>query len=272
MNYKHVFVYAWLALSFTDCGGDSNVADCEKGKKQVPCSARTADENARLALDQRDYATAIELLQQLVDDDPETYSRYPLLSAAYAGSVGISILDLASAQFSGGGTLIDQIASFLPDPADFGDDALYKAALVTLNHAVTTLKAIPADKVGLTSEEKYAASATLQLTLYQSAYSVMYLNQFTISATTGQVDLDKLANMTEDDAVVIIQSLAAAGALTQGVEGEALQAKVNEALAAIQGEDGASNLAKLQGFIRAEQAGAAGATGATGTTGTAIPQ
>lgn len=238
------------------CSGQSNMADCETGNKKVPCSARTADEEARLALDDKDYDTAIEILTTLVADDPESYARYPLLAAAHAARSGFDLLAVARTQFTSGGTLFDQLAQFVPDPAETGVDA-FGAHLADMDAAVRWLRRIPGDKLLATSGEAYASSAALQLTLYAAAYSVMYLNQFTISATTGTFDPALLATMTEEDALVIINSLASAGTMQNGDDDAALSAKINEALASIDAQPGATNRDRLSAFIDQEQNGEA---------------
>ena len=198
MRSKLIFhaLLAALLAGCLSCGGTSNVADCEEGKKQVPCSARTKEEDARRALDDKEYDTAITLLTELISDEPDNYTRHTLLAAAYAARAGFDILNVAKAQFSGGGTLFDKLASFLPSPKDLGV-AGYKLSLGDMKSGVDVLNLIPAATMQATDSDKYAASAALQLTLYQSAYSIMYLNQFTISADTGQVDLNQLQNMSE---------------------------------------------------------------------------
>jgi hypothetical protein len=250
-RYWIILGTAWLAAA---CGGESNVADCEQGKKQVPCSERTPDEEARLALDEKDYTKAIELLTALVTEYPEEYQRYPLLASAHAARSGFDLLAVARNQFTSGGTLFDQLAQFVPDPAETGEEA-YDASLADMDAAVAWLRRIPADRISATSAESYAGSASLQLTLYGAAYSVMYLNQFTISADTGQFDPALLENMTEEDALVVISSLAAAGAQQTGEDGEALNQRINEAVANIDSQPGATNADRLRAFIDQEQSG-----------------
>ena len=122
-----------------------------------------------------------------------------------------------------------------------------------MDTAVGWLRRVPADKLAPTSTESYAGSGALQLTLYSAAYSVMYLNQFTISADTGTFDPALLETMTEEDALIVLNSLAAAGG--QGGD-EALNTKITEALASIDGQPGASNKDRLAAFIDQEQNGA----------------
>lgn len=243
--YKLIFIYLGLALAAC---GTSNIADCDKGNKSVPCSARTDDENAHLALDNGDFTTAITLLDGLIAQEPQNYERYPLSAAAHAGRAGISILTLAQSELaSGGGGLVDAVGAFLPDIKTVGETA-YNAAVSDMNVAVERLTAIPADKRTTTSPEKYAASALLQLGLYQTVFSLMYLNKFTVSATSGQFDPNQLATMTDADAAIVLDNLAAV-AQTQAEGNPALQAKVADTLAQIDAQDAGSQREKLQAYI-----------------------
>lgn len=242
------------------CGPvDDNAADCDKGAAGIPCIKRTNDENARIALDDGDFATAITLLEEEVAADPENYQRFTLLAAAYAGRAGISILGIATSNFSsGGGSLIDSVSAFLPTPQDIGD-AAYAVAVTDVQSAVTRLSLIPAEFRTNTATEKYSSSAVLQLNLYQTVYSVMYLNKFAVSATTGQFDATKLATMTEADAEIVIANLAAV-ASAQAAGDPALQAKVSDALGKIQAAEGTSTKEKLAAYLATKNGAAAGAS------------
>src|SRR5690606_35794715 len=100
--------------------------------------------------------------------------------------------------------------------------------------AVNQLIAIPEDLRAPSSGEEWAASASLQLTLYQSGYSVMHLNKFAYSASSGGVvDLARLETMTDADAEAIIENLAAAAAVQQGGQGEQVAEAVARAQAQI---------------------------------------
>lgn len=244
---------AAAALTF-GCSGDDNIADCEKGKSQVPCSERTADEEARLALDAEDWDTAILLLEEARVEEPEVYGRFPLLAAAYAARAGFDIFAFAKAGGTGegSGSAVDVINAFLPDPATTPAD-VYEVYVGDMNSAVTVLKAIPEALLGETSAEKYGKSALLQLTLYQSSYAFMYLQKFTISAT-GDVSLENLDNMSEDEALAVLESLTDVTQLPQAEGNAEVQGKVAEALAAIEDEDGATKKEKLKAYMEANKA------------------
>lgn len=246
---KILLTLSCMILLTTACGKEGNLADCDEGQPSVPCSERTPEEDARLALDRGDFDTAISLLSQVIEEDSENYGCYSLLAAVYAAKAGVSLTQIASTQFAGGGNFIELMTATLPDPSDVGDDATYLTMVNTMNLAVTWLKAIPAALRAETSTEDYASSARFQLTLYQAAYSVMYLNQFTVSATTGQLDPSKLEAMTEAEAITFLQNLAEAGASQEGEGGGELAAKVNEAIAEIDAQEGSGNKEKLVEFL-----------------------
>jgi hypothetical protein len=240
-----------LELIIGACGGTANVADCESAKKIKPCSQRTKVEDAENDLNAGDYDDAITLLTESISDDPTDYTQYPLLSAAYAARAGLDILNIASANFSGSGGLVDALTSFIPGPAQTGA-AAYPTHVADMKSAVDVLHEIPAANLADTSGDKYAASAVLQLTLYQSAYAIMFLNQFAISATTGQIDLKQLSTMSESDAETVIENLAAAGQIPGVSNNAALQTQVQSALSQINSEPGTTQKDKLDAFIASQ--------------------
>ncbi len=238
MKYFVIF----LSLLFTSCG-QKNAFDCDGGIAKSKCSQRTKLEDARIALDAGDLDTAIRLLNELITDEPTAYEKYPLLAAAYAGRSGLEILDIVTANFGGNSSMLETMSSLIPTPTTLGD--AYPKSLDDMNAANQTLLAIPEALRSATSSDKYAASAILQITLYQSAYAVMYLNKFTYS--TSGYDPSLLSAMTADDAAAILSSLVAAGAASGGAAGSAAQA----AIAAIQGQPGATDAEKIAAWSQA---------------------
>lgn len=251
-----LMIVALFALSI-GCGED-NVADCETGRKGIPCTPRTAEEDARRALDESppNYGRAIELLEPLITAEPESYARHVLLGASYAGRGGISILQLVESQLddsgNASGSLIGSLSAILPDPLELQES--YDGAVADVGRAVSVLQLVPNDATD--ADARYAVSAGLQLTLYRSAYSVMYLNKFVISPSTGAFDPALLATMTEADALVVIQTLIAAGGAS-GIPGsEVIGTQASDTVAAIQAAGGATNVARLQSYVAASQGGA----------------
>ena len=238
-----------ILLCFVSCGKEGNVADCDAPAPGIPCSERTPDEEARLALDREDFETAVMILSELVEEEPENYQRYTVLSAAMAGQAGLDIFNLAKGQFAGDGGILSLVGSFLPDPTS----PTYSTSVTTMDDAVSLLESIPADKRSATSAEKYASSAAFQLTLYQTSYSIMYLNQFTQSVDPEEVDVTNLDTMTEDDAEIIVESLAQAAANGAAGGDPEVQAKIEEALAELGTDDGTSKKEKLIAYYRKEK-------------------
>ena len=238
--------YIICLLAFIACQKDINVYDCEDGNSNVKCVEQTPDDQARVALDNSDWDTAIKILKELTEEEPDVYGRFTLLSAAYAGKAGFRILDIASAQFSGGGSFVDQMGAFLPDKDLLGDVA-YTKSVSNMGLAVDALEDIPAAKLATTSAEEYASSGRFQLSLYQSAYSVMFLNQF--SGEGGDFSEESLQDMSEEDAILVIENLQAAAA--QDPDGP-MAAALEEALAGIESQDGATDKEKLADFLAAQ--------------------
>ena len=146
--------------------------------------------------------------------------------------------------------------NFLPDPVALTETE-YQESLNTMKKGVDILNVIPAEKRALTSGERYAASASLQLTLYQSAYSVMYINKFAYSAASGTtLDISKLESMTDADAEAILANLAAAGSVQQGENGQAVSTAVAGAQAAIDATEGATTKEKLVNYMKLKNGGA----------------
>jgi hypothetical protein len=223
--------------------GTKNLFECDGGYAKSKCSPRTKDEDARIALDREDYDTAITLLNELIAAEPETYQRYPLLSAAYAARSGFDIFNIVTANFGGNSSLLQTMSSFLPTPVTKG--SLYDASLSDMSSGVSTLLTIPPDQRLATSADKYATSAVLQLTLYQAAYGVMLLNKFTYSASGYDPSL--LANMTATDAANILAAIAGAASASGSGAGSAASA----AVAAIAAQPGATDQERLAAWSQA---------------------
>lgn len=248
-----------LLFAVAGCGGDDNVADCEKGRSQVPCSERTTEEDARLALDAGDAENAVLLYEELVTDDEaeltaddaERYRHRPLLAAAYAMRAGFNVREGIKAQFGGSKTLLEAVTGFLPSPADPPPQG-YDAALDDMERSTTALKDIPVGFRDETSDTEYAPSVAIQLTLYQACFAFMLVNKFAISATSGTYDPAQLQSMSEEDADRILATLTDASQIP-GVTDPKLQEKINNALADIDGQDGASRSEKLKAFLEKEQ-------------------
>jgi hypothetical protein len=254
-----------FGLVLAACGKD-NLADCEKGKRPMPCSERTADEEARLALDDQDWDRAIEILSELVADDPETYARYPLLAAAYAARAGFDLFKFAKSGSQSGGdgeggdSPLTAVNAFLPSPQEVGEEA-YAAGVVDMGRAVETLNGIPVALLEETSGEDYASSALLLLTIYQTSYAFMYIQMVTVSATTGELDPARIETMTEDEAIAILDNLEDVASLPEVSGNAQVQAQVAAAVAEINAQDGATTRERLRAYMEAQEAAKAEGAG-----------
>ena len=236
-----------LFMALLGACGSKNVADCDKPTPGVPCQAQTDDEKARVALNNDDMETAVTILKELVAKEPEKYDRYPLLAAALAGLAGFDVFGIVKGKSGSSSSLLETMGSFIPTPASKGD--AYDTSLANMKLSVDTLNTVPVDLRKDISASSFAASCSLQLILYQSAYSVMLINKFAFSASG--YDPSKLANMTAADAAAILSNLAAAGSVAAGATGTASSAAVTAAIAAIQAEPGATDQEKIAAYVQA---------------------
>jgi hypothetical protein len=253
-----MYLFLLLTLSLSGCADDSNISDCDTGKKQIPCTEKSAEEKGRMALDDKKFELAVESFLLAIESSPENYNLRTLLATSYAGAAGFNLLDITKAQMGGDVTIIDIMNSFLPTPAkpctnDNGEDKAFTLCIDSMEEA-RTAAALP-EAALVDSAADFVQTAQKQQLFYGSASTVMQINRFIISADTGVFDAAQLATMTEEDAVNIINTLATIGALT-GVSGEdssALQGKVTEAHALILSEEGGSTKDKLAAFLAKNQ-------------------
>ncbi len=215
---------------------------CGTASKATPYVSLSEEQEARKALDAKDFERAIELYKALIEAEPETYARYPFLATAYAGQAGFDIFEtlVESVVTSQGSHLspVDVIKSALPaDPNDLQLQAMASAR--------DTILAIPADLRSKTNAEaSYASSAALQLEFYQAAYPLMYMNRFVAKTSSGSLDPDRLASMTPEDAAAILDSLRSA----EGLGGD-LGTAVSSVLSEIDAQPGADTKEKLIQYL-----------------------
>ena len=251
MKLSALFTTIMLLLASFNCTGENNLFDCWHGFKKIKCDKPTQDEIAFNALNDGNYTEAINILRDLVQNEPDNYSRYPRLAAAYAARGGIDILGLARASLSGGGDMMSTFQKFLPTPASVGATQ-FQLNLTDVNDAILALHQIPAAILADTKSDPYAASAVMQLTLYQSSYAIMYLEQFAISPTTGNFSIDQLASMTPDQAEQVLANLLAVGNLPQNSSNDQVQAIVAATIKTINDEPGATTKDKIAAFVAAQ--------------------
>lgn len=252
----HIVILASL-LPNLQCGRNS-LAACKgtlaEELKQKNCVKKSPDERAVLAFNEGDYALAQSLLEELIAAEPDQFFRYPRLAAVYSVQGGFDLFDLANIKGGGdsNGGFFGSVSEFLPtpDPENLPD---FKDKVTKIGQAVHLLEAIPADNrtVGSTF---YAASASLQLTLYQTAYSIMYLNQFAVPVTAGstQIDPERLSSLTIEDAKIILNNLGAAAKNAETTD-PATAAKITGIVAAINSQDGGDSRQNLIAFMQSQQ-------------------
>lgn len=221
------------------CGTD-NLAE--------PYTEETTEDKARKALNIEDFDEAIKLFTQVIQEEPEKYSLYPLLSTSYAGKAGINILDIVKEQFSGGeglggGGVLDSIGKYVPeDPT--------QTQLDDIQSAVARLEAMPAEHRKSDGEYEYSSGAAFQYSLYLGASTVMLMNKHTKRDASGSVDEERLEEMTEEEVDYIFENLdeIVASSPDSGA-GEALGEGVDNLLDQIKALPGDSNKEKLLSYI-----------------------
>lgn len=224
----------------------ASVVTCSTKNAATSYTTDTAEEKARKALDSEDYSTAIEEYEKIVEADATRYDLYPLLAAAHAGAAGIDLVNIVKAQFgseSGGGNLFDQLGNYVPsEPTD--------DQLTSIRAAVNILKSMPEVERDPGSDKDYASAAAFQLTLYLAVSSAMNINKFVVRTDTGTMDPEKLENMTDEDVEAILGNLEDI-VLTQtgGQANEALSQQVDNTLAAINNQPGATQKEKLISYL-----------------------
>jgi hypothetical protein len=214
----------------------------------------TDDEKARQALNDEDFPKAIELYKALVEKYPEDYERYPLLATAYAANAGVSVLSILKGSLGGGeeeeeeeedeggGSVFDSLDSTVP--TDPSDDALSDIQL-----AVDTLQEVPEERLGEDGGYAYSASSALLLDIYLAASSTMHLNKFREVGADGQIDQDKLEEMSDEEVDVILGNLQAIA----DAEGSDLAGSVEETLEAIDAQEGETSRERLINYIISKQ-------------------
>ena len=237
-----------LLVMLVSCTGDHNLWDCWSGFKRIKCDKPTAEQIAQNHLNNGDFSAAIEVLTPAIADEPENYARYPLLAAAYAGRGGIDILGIARKQIGSSDSALTSFSAFLPTPNTV-DAETYQQDLADVASAVATLRAVPSNILTDSEAFPYSASAILELTIYQSSYSIMFLNQFIISPTTGTITVDQLANMTPEQAEQVITNLLAVGDLPQVSGNSNMQSAVSAIATTINDQPGATTKDKIAAYV-----------------------
>jgi hypothetical protein len=220
---------------------------CGTTNRAEPYVALDTEQKARKALDDKDWAAAVEQYALLVEDYPETYKYRVLYATALAGAGGVELLSVVLDQLGGAGGsssgilgLIDQIV-----PAEVTNE---KTASVKL--AVEVLQAIP--DAALEEDAELKSSSQLQKTVYSSVYTAMLLDSI-LNIENGQITPENLANMTPEQAIQIIDAFILAGSV--GDPSNPLTQAMASAGESINGASGEDAKAKLQEYLNQQQGG-----------------
>ena len=98
----------------------------------------------------------------------------------------------------------------------------------------------------------YAAGAAFQLSLFETMYSLLILQQFKSVTSTEKPTKEKLATMTDEEATAVLQSLDAAIANAPDTEsGKAIKTIGAAKLDQIKATPGATDKERLKNFLEA---------------------
>ena len=242
-------------LGISSACGTNSFFDCERPVAGFRCQEPSDEERGKKALRDQDYALAITFLERAVDgllaqdhlSADERYRLHPLLASAYAAKAGVDLMSLAQVQTGGQQSLFAALSSVLPHPQKTGESA-YLQSLADIKSALAQLEGIPSQLLVDKASELFGKSVALQKTLYLTASSVMAINRFAISSTTGSLDRVQLENMSDKDAAEILAGLEAASREAHGDQPE-IEEKIKETLTQINGEPGANQKEKLAAYI-----------------------
>lgn len=255
-KFKQTLYFLGVILWLYGCEG-KNLGNCEdETPAQDYCTELTEDEKAQKALNEENFSKVVEILQPLVDSNPTEYFRYPILASAYAALGGFDVLAAAEAG-TGGDSGSDQsgIEKLLPTPNAATLDTVYLPQLEKIGKARDLVQKVIEEDADL--EAYYRSTAEFQLGLYQMVYSLMYLNQFAIPSEDGDsFDPERIAELTVDEAIVIIENLANAQRYATLISGNEsaesidVGAAVGEILDEISNEEGATTDERLRNYLQ----------------------
>ncbi len=233
----NVFLSILVLLSFA-------VSACNTESKARPYADLTASEKARIALDAKDFETAINLYKELIASDPLDYESYRFLSTAYAEQGGFDILKAVAGTLGGGSAnLLKSIGSFLPDdPTD--------AQIESIRLSTEILLSLPVERRSYDHPEvPTASSGAQQLEFYQTAYSVIYINKFTQVSGDGTLDPTKLDTMTDADVDNILNNFEAIAAASGEGQSDIVAKGAEEFISQLDGTPGDTRREKLVNYL-----------------------
>jgi hypothetical protein len=255
---KAFFIFLVLMLTMSACGS-KDYAECsaQSGIKAKYCSSQTADEQAVLAMDSDDLDTAETLLEQLIQENPLDYFRYPRLSAVYAAQAGFDLLKFGQENSTTqiqGSSLTQTLGSFLP-VATSTNQVAFTQSLAKMNAAKDLLLKMPVNQ-RTQGYSFYGTSAELQLIIYEAASSLMLLSKFTIPSVegNGKIDPKVLNSITAADATTIINNLQQAAVLAEQNQPQ-IKSQIDQVVTQINNSSGSDEREKLIQYLKTTQQG-----------------
>jgi len=229
------FIVVCWCLLLNGCGTD-NIAK--------PYTPLTTEEKAREALRDENYTEAIELFQAAIEEDPENYQLFRYLATAIAVVSGFDLFEFFSNQIRGGeADLSANIRQSLPS-----DPSLEQLNL--LNQSIGILLSIPVSyRDPAISSGAATKSIAIQIAIYQTGYSLMYLNRFNQKKSDGSLDRQRLESMSDEDAEAIMSSLRS---VVESSANPALSADVNKIINEMEAQDGDSQRDRLIQYIESK--------------------
>ena len=221
---------------------------CGANNALEPYADLNKEQEARKALDAKDWDAAILLYEDLKTEEPERFDLYTLHATCLAGSAGIAILDVlldqiaSAASGATGGGVLGLVSSLVPEGATSEDTN-------SLNSAIELLDEVPDS--ALDDDSELSAAILLQLTLYSSIHAAMVMDQVLGIDANGTPDPAALEDMTPAEAASVIDALLQAGSV--GDPDSPLTQAMAEAAAEINAAEGATTQEKLENFLNAAE-------------------
>lgn len=182
-------------------------ADEESNVAEQYDDESTAAEEAQKHMNAGEYQEAVDLLLYEIEYDPTYYNLYPLLSAAYAGLAGVSLLDIVASggtPAAGSSGAFSAVTPFLP--VGYG-----RTEIDYVSSAILALDQIPAELFGEEGDEDFGTSATFQYALYNLIRATMVINLY--ADAEGNFTSESLAGITEEDLAIVLTSLSGAAGI-----------------------------------------------------------
>lgn len=231
MKYRLKILFALLAFVQLGCG-DENVGESTANKDPISAAIDALENNRP--------AEAISILDQELAASPSDPVVLSLLGSAHALSASVDPVVYAIAMGSTaeeGENNITKTFDALPDPTDEN--------IASLETAYGYVAQIP--------EEDRINEDVFKLSMFYSAHLSLVTKKLN-SDGVGGLSAEELANLSEEDALKILESLDAAadvlnGFTFDGAEQEKAAGKISDIQSDIDSSDGASQSEKLAAYL-----------------------